>query len=427
MTQADTPAFNREIYFDHQAVSVFDEVASLFNLRQVRSRQLLTARPEVLSLDARIRAMLKYLVLQKHAVQALTVELIEQVEQQDIGYEADAFTAALAAFSSEDRKWIAQVTNRLLPHEECRQGLAYALAWLPSSLSHNWIAAFLDSKDLGHKWLAARVCSLRNVFPRKKIAALLQRQDCQHDDNLLAQLLFLTGQMKATEALPTVIDATTSQNRAVQCNAFWAALLTGATSEPRIKSEILPFSLTSNEAFHQLSPWLIAAMSFTESQQYLSVVMRENTLAMDVKIKAIAAHGDPAVVSWLLHNIRQPGLQPWLGLAFFQISGVDIAPYSMKSPVDFEDEEETDALFLDQDNSLPYPDREQLATLWQRIGSGYSARQRLFLGRPVNPQSPTAWREKYEALHLVQKTIAVQQAVFDKTVPYRYFVMPQPE
>jgi len=315
------------VFFDDQAIDSLDELATLYNLRVSRTQQLLLETKEVHDIDTRVRRMGVYLQRHNAQLKAFTQECIEQDTPLDAG---DVFSHAMVAFNSQDATWIAKLVTHYKDDPHARDGIVYALFYLPWGVASQWVADFLRSKEMAHKWLGVKACRLRNVYPGKLIRSLINRDDCQADVALYEQLLLLIGQMHDKSAASLVFNALEHDDESIKTAAYTASLM---HNNKHVVSGAITHSLTTNAAFHALSPWIILGNTSAFANPYLSQVMAQTHIDYDLKIRAIGHHGDPATLAWLIKNTQADHLQPWVGLVFTQITGLDITAYSLTKTV----------------------------------------------------------------------------------------------
>ncbi len=414
-------SLNIDVYFDDQIGSAFDEIASIFNVRRALSEQLLSSSDKSLEFDSRIRKNILYLLRQLDVTKEITYECLCEAEALNFADVSDVFSSAVLAFASGDEQWIARIVNVYLQLEDGQMGLVHALAWLPKSLSSPWIQRFLSSKDLNHKWLAVSVCVMQGTLPTKKLQELIKREDCQQHVGLFERLIFAAGQLKETSVHPFLRDAVLHESELIRCTAHWARFM---MNDRNFLPKIVEFSLSSNEAFETLSSWIVLGHSLTDSKKYVAAALNASELAEDLIIQAIAMHGDPATLSWLIKKTENPALATWLALAFFQMTGIALDQPSLALDPQPEIENlDSSGLFLSQDMSIPYPNVEKLLALSDHVVRGFSPNKRHFLGRPV--ESVSQIYEQYQSfdLGLIRKYTCINSALSGQTyTPFDYLL-----
>lgn len=397
-------------YFDAHVYDALEEIGGLFNLRMSRVHQRLTLFSSIDDIDRRIEKKLDYLHMQIDAVKEYSFELYDQLDSSDIGDTSESFAIAIILYTSDDQRWIENITNRFLLNQECRHGLAFGLAWLPWNSTRFLIQTFFLSDDPLHQWLAARVCRLKNQYPRTLVRKNLHANLTFDNAELAEQLIHMVGENKDAALVPILLEGITFEESHIQSAAHRSLLL---LDNRKNLDAAITCSLEGNELFQQLSTLVISRLPFVEAKNYLSRAFNKSELAIDLKIEAIANFGEPSTIAWLLKTYSQPSLFPWIGLAFFQITGLDISDYTLgDSTIDEEVDEVSELNFYDRDHSLPIPDTKKLLDLWLNIHRGFQIGRRYFLGTTLNADGSIPNQERYFSLNLYRQKTALSEAIF---------------
>jgi uncharacterized protein (TIGR02270 family) len=109
-------------------------------------------------------------------------------------------------------------------------------------------------------------------------------------------------------------------------------------------------------------------------------------------ITATGVLGDPHAVNWLISRMADPLQARLAGEAFTFITGIDLERYKLstpppqdQAPIPNDDAADHD-VGLDEDENLPWPQAEQLATLWRNHGQHFLVGRRYFLGKAITPE-----------------------------------------
>ena len=406
---------NIDAYFDEQIGSAFDDIANIYNVRRAQAKAYFTASDKLHSFDTRIQNALRYLLAKQDTTRQITYECLDEAVGLGFADDTDVFASAVLAFISQDMEWIERIVNGYLGLNEDEVaeagplGLVDALTWLPDSISSPWLARFLASKDLNHKWLATSAYALLGTFPQQELEAFMMRDDCQQHLALFERLIFVAGQTRETSVHPILRDTTSHEHGPIQTSTHWARWM---MNDRNFFSSIIDFSLKHNDAFHTLSPWIVLSYPVSESKKYLSSVLKCPDLADDLIIHAVALHGDPSVLPWLIEKYPSPALAPWLAMACHHITGLDIhhPELTMDSAPDIESASEQ-GLYLDQDMSIPYPNTQTLLALTRRLTQSLRPNQRHFLGQVVEHAQDVADRYGHHALGFVRQYAGLYSAL----------------
>lgn len=374
--------------YNEFAIPAFDEAALLYHQRRHKCARRFGVIKDVADVDQRLQYNLDHLRYFRDAAKFLCEE------RYDLGDEADAFVATHLSFQFDDSAWIQQVFAAYLQHEHTRQALAEALAWMPWSVSGPWIKRFLSSKDLQHKALALRVCSQVNQFPREMLDKFMQREDCLAHPQLLPALLRVIGQTKNRSYLKQIYQACENDDSTIRNAGCQAGLLMADTHALNIAMKA---SLASNEHFQLLGPLILRAQSIEASQAWFTQVLNSKDLALELKILAVGDYGDPRGIPWLIKHMDHAQAAPFAAWAFRQITGADLVKHKLiktdeelaqlklsQSEIAGENEGDSQA-FLNEDNSLLFPDRTHMHAFWSAYNKHFIPGQRYVLGRQHMP------------------------------------------
>lgn len=354
-------------FFNEYAVPAFDELSSLYLLREHKCRRFFTPLADVQQVDRRVQANTDHLLLFHDAARWLATERYEWEDS------AEAFTTTLMCFLFNDLEWIQEAITHYLQNTEIAEAVASAMAWLPWSVSGEWVQRFLQSRELMHKWLALRVCSLSGRYPKTVVHQLLNRSDCRDHPQVYPALLALAGQMKDSELAATVVDAAGSDEAEIRCTALQSALL---LQQLQILPRASEASLTSPKALSTLGAWVVRLCAAAAKDSYIGSVLQHSDMPTDLKIEVVGYMGDPRGIPWLVTQMENPQLTQAAGSAFHQITGIDLQRSDLvkededsTTDTDSDEENEADAdgeLFYPQDESLPIPDPVRVARHWQQ-------------------------------------------------------------
>ncbi len=417
------PLDHAVMYYDQHALNQLDQLTADYNLRQARSQQAFATQQEIEEIDRRIQASLKYLLSLPKIVDPLIEESIDDSKEQGLATNADAFAAALIVFSGEDPQKIAPVVNEYGSKAECREGLAVAIAWLPLETIQPWLKAFLQSKDFNHKWIACRACRLLCRYPTDMIHSLLKREDCQNDIPLFSELLLLAAQVKDLKAQNYFAKAIEHDDFNIQLAGHWGQLMliagdSASNQHAAVIESAMKFALQDSQSFATLSPWLVRMLNWTQAKYFLSQAVKKDELAMDAKIYAMAFHGDPATITWLLNIIDQGPLLRWLSLLVFLITGLDVRSYAQKEG---EDDDSDGDFVLETDYSLPVLDKQKFFDVWRNAGRGFANDKGYFLGQLGSESVPND--SANANLLISQKLLAINNSI-KSNKPFRFFQLP---
>jgi uncharacterized protein (TIGR02270 family) len=109
-------------------------------------------------------------------------------------------------------------------------------------------------------------------------------------------------------------------------------------------------------------------------------------------VRACGALGDPHFVPWLIDLMQDDTVARLAGESFSMITGADLAALDLerKPPEGMEFGPNADpldqAVALDEDESLPWPERARVQGWWHARSASLPAGRRFFLGAPPSPE-----------------------------------------
>ncbi len=373
---------------DHLGASSFTEIfeqyvdnaSFLWVLRSIAVNQPHYYPADIQELEQRINAQLDALMTSIDAAWPLCEHALELAEPGEV------FTAAVVAFRSHDMNKIQQVVEVGLSSETAVKGLISALGWLPGKLVHSWIKKFFISKDLNHKYLAIAACSVRRENPEEYLTRILERDDCKEHLALYSRSLRLIGELRRLDLMPFLEAALNSEDDNIRFWAIWSSILLGKRDiikglEPYVFNPGPYQTLAINMAFRVLP--------LDQARVWISTLAKGDGQMRNV-IKATGVLGDPHAVNWLINKMQDESVSKLAAEAFCLITGIDLEQYQLidvsksEQGVQDDDEIEDEAVELDEDENLPYPDYEKVKKLWMNHGRNFIAGQRYLLGKPIS-------------------------------------------
>lgn len=370
--------FNISTHFQEQYA---DDASFLWLLRRNAVNQPNYYLHDLTELDQRIDAQLDGLMTAPEE----SWEICEaSLSSQQPG---EVFVSAVLAFRSLDVRKIQIAVEAGLSDINARAGLVSAMAWLPGRLVHSWTKKFLTSKDLDHKYLALSVCSARREDPRDYLTSILQRSDCLEHVNLYARALRLIGELKRFDLLPELLRGISAENKTIKFWALWSAILLG---EKHLVSQLQDWVFKPNPLQSRAIDLCFRVLPTDSAREWISR-LAQNPANQRMLIRAAAVLGDPQAITWLLNQMRTPGLTRIAGEAFTIITGIDLEAHKLI----LEDIPELDEVLPDdgaqnedidssEDQNLPFPDTAKLAAVWQKYQQRFAPGQRYFMGQMLN-------------------------------------------
>lgn len=349
-------------------------------------------------------------------------ELSWEICLKELSFEqaGETFTAGIIAFRSRDINKIKYIVQHAFTNEETLKGLVSALGWLPKSLVSDWIAKFLYSKDLNHKYLAIAVCSVLRKNPGDILHEILTREDCLAHHKLLIRSLRLVGELKLYSLSNLLSKIATNENPEVKFWSNWSLVLLGERT----------FTENLYEAVNEPSEWQASAtqMAFkvlpvNTARQWISDFAKKPDMIRTV-IRATGYLGDPHAVPWLIDKMNNFGTAKVAGEAFSMITGIDLERYKLTidTPQDITVVPDNEDVELDDDENLPFPNINKVNHVWLRYRERYQVGGRYLMGLEVSQSTPSLVAQLNalykQSTQRQRHSLALTLALLDPQSPY---------
>ena len=342
------------------------------------------------------------------------------LEKLESGEPGAAFTAAVIAFRSHDVKKIQIAIETGLASEEAEKGLISALGWLPKKLVHNWIEKFLGSKDLNHKYLAVAGCSVRRENPGEYLNRILAREDCKSHEKLYCRTLRLIGEIRRLDLMPYLNEAMESDHPDICFWSNWSAILLGdRNAVGNLKTYVFSDGVHQQKAIGVV----FRALPVEQARTWIAELGKAAGQSRAV-IKATGILGDPHAVNWLISKMDQPDTSRLAAESFNNITGIDLEQHQLNREESESqemqhqnDEAEDDAIDVDEDESLSWPDVDKVKAIWVNHGRNFIAGKRYFLGREITVE---LLKDKLVNAYQRQRhAAAIELALIDSNMPLK--------
>jgi uncharacterized protein (TIGR02270 family) len=299
----------------------------------------------------------------------------------------EAFTATVVAMRSHDMEKIKTAIQSGLAGKQTVKGLISALGWLPAEIASPWVERLLKGKDLNHKFLGVAASSVRREDPGELLTDILKRDDCRTHVPLYARALRLVGELRRQDLMPALQLNISNKDPALAFWANWSAVLLG--QQPLVKN-LRHYVLAPGPHQRRAIQLAFRVLPVEQGREWISALAQDPANSRAV-VTATGVLGDPHAVNWLISRMADPNLARLAGEAFTLITGVDLEKHNLtiKPPANLAPVPNDDAndhnVGLDEDENLPWPHPEQIATLWRNHGQHFLVGRRYFLGKPITP------------------------------------------
>ena len=364
-----------------------DEASFLWVLRSIAVDQPHYYKEDIVELEQRIEAQLDGLMTAPDMAWAICDDALE------LEGPGEVFTAAALSMRSHEKNRIQKAVEIGLANPLATPGLISALGWLPESIAKPWIVRLLQGKDMNHKFLGVAGCSVRRLDPGEVLTSLLMRDDVKQNEKLFARALRLIGELRRQDCMPFINEAISCKNPEIKFWAIWSAILLGLKSTAH---QLEPYVLSANPLQERAIHIAFRTLTIDDARNWISQMANDPAQARAV-IKATGVLGDPHAINWLIAKMQEHDLARLAAESFSCITGVDLEKHELNIDVEIDpvpnEDPDDDFVGLDQDENLPYPDVNKIASIWRNHGQNFMVGRRYFMGKQL---SPALCKEKLE-------------------------------
>lgn len=349
-----------------------EEAASLYTSR----RRLLSAPDVRLSDLARHD---KRLVAHLDGLQVAGEDGVRAAEQAlESPGAGTVFTAGVMALQSRREPLLQRLVALAGEDAEVARGLRSALGWVAPQHLRGTTKALLDAPSASARELGLAACAMHGVLPAATALAWAGDESAA----LRARALRYLGETAVQGGLAPCLRALEDEDARCRFNAARSAALLGNRTE---STAALAQLASAPGAFQRQALCLLAQMlSVADAHRLLQPLAQQPPLAR-LLIQGMAAAGNPVYVPWLIRQMDDPKLTRVAGEAFWLVTGANLNALGLDRPQPEMPEPEGDeAIAMDEDDGLAWPDAGKVAAWWQRQGPRFSAGTRYFAGETLS-------------------------------------------
>lgn len=330
--------------------------------------------------------------------QRLDAQLDVLMTPPDLGWQAceaalsaqqpgEAFTATVVAMRMRDVKKIQIAIDSSLTTPATFRGVVSALGWLPAAIAGPWIERLARGKDMNHKYLGIAACSVRREDPGAALSDILSRDDCRQHSPLYARALRLVGELRRQDLMPVLQTNLASSDPQHAFWANWSSILLGDRNSA---NPLKPFVLAPGPYQKRAIDIVFRVLPIEQGRDWISA-MNKDPQNIRAVIHATGVLGDPHAVNWLITKMSVTPLARLAAEALTFITGVDLEKHGLTMPPPADaapipnDDPSDDAVGLDEDENLPWPDVHKIQNLWRTHGRHFLVGRRYFLGKAATP------------------------------------------
>jgi uncharacterized protein (TIGR02270 family) len=312
------------------------------------------------------------------------------VDELDRGGVGEFFTATVLALESGDSSRFDDLVERAYamaaktagepyhpPYDPWR-GMVSALAWVDRSYASSTVARLLDTPRPRTRWLGLAACGARRAVRQAGIEAAL----VDHDPLVRARAARSIGELGRADLRAGLRDLLADPEEDCRFWAAWSCARLGVAEGLSVLSDSARSAGPRREAALDL---LLRCLS-VESAHGVVVSLARGTLAEKLAIRACAIIGDARYLPWLVEQLGDPKVARVAAEAFVTITGAEIGDMDRAPPSDLErspnDDLADDAVALDDDQALAWPDPAKLGQWWRTNTAQFAPGTAYFMGSP---------------------------------------------
>lgn len=333
-------------------------------------------------LDARLESHFEGLAIAGSAGDAL----LRQTCQFDAA--ADLFVAGVRALDSGDQGAFGALLAMAQARPSLAPGLAAAAGWVGAARLKGVTPAWFASRDPTLVSVALTACRWHRVEAGRLTDAVFEGKG----PALRSMALRHLGDEAKAEGLDHCLAALTDEDPGCRFNGARSAILLGERRRGAdcLRDQVMD-AATDRERRQEAATLLMLALPVSEARSVLRALHAGPWHLRDL-ILAMGPCGDPALVPWLIEQMRVPDLARVAADAFSLIAGVNLEAEALaqRGPEDLAfgptDDPDDDEVRMDPDDGLPWPDVARIETWWHLNRPNLKAGVRHLMGRPVSSE-----------------------------------------
>jgi uncharacterized protein (TIGR02270 family) len=297
------------------------------------------------------------------------------------------FVAAVVAIESGhpenlERLW---ALSQTMP--EVQRSMRAAFGWVEPDRLRGIARRLLNATDPLRRLTGVAVCAMHRVDPGFATARHFEDSEPQ----IRARTWRAAAELGRHQLVTTAAAvALAEEDTACQFWAAWAAVLLGDKHNAlkllaRIAVESGPYRARAFQT-------AIQAMTIDAAHRLMRQLAQDSA-SVRWLIRGAGLVGDPQYVPTLIGFMERDPLARLAGEAFSLITGLDLAWLDLerKPPENFEsgpnDDPNNPSVEMDEDDGLPWPDRDLVQAWWNANAHRFQPGVRYFMGEPLNREN----------------------------------------
>ena len=265
-------------------------------------------------------------------------------------------------------------------------GFVSALGWLDYRHAEPTIKRLCAADSAALRRVGIAAAAIHRKDPGRALLDALS----DADPLLRARALRAAGELGRTDLARLIQKELNSTEEPCRFWAAWSIALVAGYSN--YGESLRPF-VESPGCYREWAQQLaLRRMEISRAHSW-NLQLSRNTESARLAVVGAGVIGDPLRIPWLIEQMKLPPFARAAGEAFTMITGVDLAFCDLdgKKPEGFEsgpnDDPGDENVEMDQDERLPWPNAELIATWWDIHGNEFQDGVRYLLGKPIREES----------------------------------------
>lgn len=304
---------------------------------------------------------------------------------------------------------------------DASRALASAFGWVEPSSLVGLTAPLLGAAQPLHRWLGLAACAAHGVDPGGALAAAIE----QAHAGLRWRAFRAAGQLGRQDLLPACLAQLDDEAPRCRLAAAWSAVLLGDQGAGAQALRSMALEPRGQEALQ-----LALLTADPDAARHLVQQLVAHDAPLRTTIRATGWAGDLQVVPWLIDHMADDAQARIAGEAFSLLTGADLAMLDLeRKPPDTvacgpSESADDDDVALDEDESLPWPDKARVQTWWESKRNSMPSTGRCFVG--AAPGEAHLLRVLREAPQRQRRAAALMLCAADPGQPLFNVAAPSP-
>ena len=302
----------------------------------------------------------------------------------DPGTPGGLFVATVLTLETRDTPRLKQLLAYGEANTAAQPGLLWAFEWAALTFTQPLLAPLLTSRSPFYRRIGLHLLGRHALQGDTEWERALSDPDAA----LQIQALQAIAESGTTALLPHCLALAQSGQGEI---CFWAARAAALLGEKdQSVAHLVPWAQTPNRLQSQATTLLANIIPIAEAQPFLTHLARQG-LDRRLLVQLAGELGDPASLPALLRLLPDAALGRLAGQAFSMITGVNLVEENLDRPAPETvstgptDSAEDNDVASDPDESLPWPDGENINRYWSQRKDKPGPGIRHLQGKPVTP------------------------------------------